>query len=193
MLSRWLGALVVALASASAVAQSVSGPVTVAPAADCQSTANVSWSFTYTVNPTREFGRITNVAGATIGSYDQASVLTGGTFNGTWTQPITLPQPPNALIGSYGGAGDTALTVANTAEFFVLYNCTTRQVIYRCSGNLGSCPTTAAQGLARISEPIPMTSPATLAALLLTLIGTGAFLLRRRTRLRPQSRPLVRR
>lgn len=180
MLSRWLGALVVALASGAAVAQSVSGPVNLAPAADCQSTANVGWSFTYTVNPTREFGRITNLAGTTIGSYDQASVLTGGSFNGTWTQPITLPQPPNTLIGSYGGAGDTALTAANTAEFFVLYNCTTRQIIYRCTGNLGGCPTTAAQGLARISEPIPTTSPATLAALLLTLIGTGAFLLRRR-------------
>ena len=192
MLSRWLGALVVALASGSAFAQSVSGPASLAPAADCQSTANVSWSFTYTVNPTREFGRITNVAGTTIGSYDQTSVLTGGSFNGTWTQPITLPQPPNTLIGSYGGAGDAALTTANTAGFFVLYNCTTRQVIYSCSGNLGSCPTTAAQGLARISEAIPMTSPATLVALLLTLIGTGAFLLRR-TRLRPQLRPLVRR
>jgi len=184
MLFRWLGALVVAVASASAVAQSVSGPVNLAPAADCQSTANVSWSFTYTVNPTREFGRITNVAGTTIGSYDQASVLTGGAFNGTWTQPITLPQPPNTLIGSYGGAGDAALTAANTAEFFVLYNCTTRQVIYRCSGNLGTCPTTAAQGLARISEPIPTTLPATQAVLLVLLIGTGSFLLRRRARLR---------
>jgi hypothetical protein len=191
MLSRWLGALVAALVSGAAVGESVSGPVNLAVAADCQTTANVTWSFTYTVNPTREFGRITNVGGTTIGSYDQASTLTGGSFSGTWTQPITLPQPPNALIGSYGGAGDTALTVPNTAEFFVLYNCTTRQVLYRCSGNLGSCPTTAAQGLARISEPIPMTSPATLAALLVTLIGSGVFLLRRRDQAR--LRPLVRR
>ena len=180
MLSRWLGALVVALVSGTAAAQSVSGPVNLAPAADCQSTANVTWSFTYTVNPTREFGRITNGNGTLIGSYDQASVLTGGSFSGTWTQPITLPQPPNTLIGSYGGAGDTAMTSANTAEFFVLYNCTSRQVLYRCSGNLGSCPTTAAQGLARISEPIPATSPLALAALLLALAGTGAMLLRRR-------------
>lgn len=188
MFSRWLGALVVALASGTAAADSVSGPVSLAAAADCQTTANVAWSFTYTVNPTREFGRITNVAGTMIGSYDQPSVLTGGSFSGTWTQPITLPQPPNTLIGSYGGAGDAALTVPNTAEFFILYNCTTRQVIYRCSGNLGSCPTTAAQGLARISEPIPTTSPVTLTALLLTLIGTGAFLLGRRARARASAR-----
>lgn len=186
MLSRWLGALFVALVSSSATAQSVSGPVNLAPAADCQSTANVTWSFTYTVNPTREFGRITNVTGTSIGSYDRASILTGGSFNGTWQQPLTLPQPPNALIGSYGGAGDQ--TTANTAEFFILYNCTTRQILYRCNGNLGSCPTTAIQGLARISEPIPMTSPLTLAALLLTLISTGAFLLRRRAQLRRRAR-----
>ena len=180
MFSRWLGTLVVALVPGAAAAQSVSGAVGLAAAADCQATANVTWSFTYTVTPTREFGRITNVTGTLIGSYDQpTNTITGGSFSGTWTQPITLPQPPNTLIGSYGGAGDTGLTVPNTAEFFVLYNCTTRQVIYRCTGNLGSCPTTAAQGLARISEPIPVTSPATLAALLLTLFGTGACLVRR--------------
>ena len=46
--------------------------------------------------------------------------------------------------------------------------------------SLGSCPTTAVQGLARISEPIPATSPPTLAAIVLTLVGTGWLLLRRR-------------
>lgn len=184
MLSRGLGGVPVALLFFSlasfAGAQSVSGPAGLAPAADCQSTANVSWSFTYTVNPTREFGRISNVAGTNVGSYDQPSVLTGGTFNGTWTQPITLPQPPNTLIGSYGGAGDATLTPANTAEFFVLYNCTTRQVVYTCSGNLGTCPTTALQGLARVSEPIPVNAPVALVVVLMTLIGSGALLLRQR-------------
>ena len=180
MTSRRLAALVFALFSGTALGQSVSGPVNLAPTADCQTFANVTWSFTYTVAPTREFGRITNVAGTTIGSFDQASTVSGGSFNGTWTQPITLPQPPNTLIGSYGGAGDATLTQANTAEFFLLYNCTTRQVLFRCNGNLGTCPTTAQQALARLSEPIPAASPAVLAALLLTLLGTGAALLRRR-------------
>lgn len=180
MLYRWLGTLGVALVSGAVFADSVSGPVQLAPAADCQSTANVQWSFTYTVNPAREFGRITNVAGTVIGNYDQPSPLTGGAFNGSWTQPITLPQPPSTLIGSYGGAGDNPASAVNTAEFFILYNCTTRAVIYSCSGNLGRCPTTAALGLARISEAIPTSSPAGLAALLLALIGSGAFVLRRR-------------
>lgn len=180
MLFRWLGALALAVASSSALADSLAGPVSLAPAADCQATANVNWSFTYTMNPAREFGRITNVAGTLIGNYDQPSPLTGGSFNGVWTQPITLPQPPNTLIGSYGGAGDNPPTANHTVEFFVLYNCTTRQVIYSCTGNLGACPTTAMEGLARISEGIPSTSPAMLASLFLALLGSGAVLLRLR-------------
>jgi hypothetical protein len=179
-LSRCLGAILVALCSSASLAQSVAGPASLAAAADCQTTAAVNWSFTYTVNPTREFGRVTNLNGTTIGSYDLPSTLTGGTFNGTWLQPITLLQPPNTLIGSYGGAGDSALNPANTVEFFVLYNCTTRQVLHTCSGRLGTCPTTAAQGLARISAAIPVVSPLALIALLLMVLFSGAFLLRDR-------------
>ena len=180
MLSRRLGALLVALVSGTALADSVSGPVSLAPSADCQTAADVQWSFTYTVNPAREFGTLTTLNGTVIGSYTRPSPLTGGSFSGTWQQPMTLLQPPNTLIGSYGGAGDNPATAANTAEFFVLYNCTTRQVIYRCSGNLGSCPTTAAQGLARVTEAIPATSDQTIAATLAALLATGAFALYRR-------------
>lgn len=183
MLVRLLGALCLALASPTALADSVAGPVNLAPTADCQSTANVTWSFTYTVNPAREFGDVTNLAGTRIGGFpDQPSPLTGGSFNGTWTQPLTLPQPPNSLIGSYGGAGDNPPTTANTAEFFLLYNCTTRQVLYRCTGNYGTCPKTAQAALGRISEAIPAASPAALAALLLALLGGGALRLRRSSR-----------
>ncbi len=182
MLQRWLGALLVALVSGTAGADSVSGPVQLAPSANCQALADVLWSFTYTQNPAREFGTLTNLSGTVIGSYSRPSPLTGGSFSGTWQQPITLPQPPNTVIGSYGGAGDNPPTAAHTAEFFVLYNCTTRQVLYACSGNLGACPTTASQGLNKISEAIPSASPAGLAALLLLLAGSGAIGLRRRAR-----------
>lgn len=178
---RWLGAMFAALASCTALADSVSGPVALAPTADCQTTADVQWSFTYTVTPAREFGSITNPAGTVIGSYTRASPLSGGSFSGTWQQPITLPQPANTLIGSYGGAGDNPPTALNTAEFFVLYNCTTRQVLYRCTGNLGSCPTTVTQGLARISEAIPTTSESTIAALVAGMLASGTLLLRRRS------------
>ena len=182
MLQRWLGALLVALVSGTAGADSVSGPVQLAPAANCEALANVLWSFTYTQNPTREFGTLTNLGGTVIGSYSRPSPLTGGSFSGTWQQPITLPQPPNTLIGSYGGAGDNPTTAAHTAEFFILYNCTTKQVIYSCSGNLGACPTTAAQGLNRITEAIPAGSPAVLAGLLLLLATSGGIVLRRGVR-----------
>jgi hypothetical protein len=180
MLLRLLGGLLAALVAGSALADSNAGPVQLAPTADCSARADAQWSFTFTQNPQREFGRITNVAGTVLGSFDQASPLTGNSFNGTWRQDIGIPQPPNTLIGSYGGAGDNPPSLANTVEFFVLYNCTTRQVLYRCTGNLGSCPTTAAQGLGRITESIPSQSPASLAAMLLVLAGTGVWVLRRR-------------
>ncbi len=183
MLRRCLGALAVALLSGSLAAQSPPS-VQLAPTADCQTSANVQWSFTYTTNPVREFGRITNDSGVTIGSYEKSSTLSGGAFNGTWLQPITLPQTPDTLIGSYGGAGDNPPTAAGTSEFFVLYNCTTKQVLYSCAGAYGTCPTTALSGLARIAESIPATSPAAIAALLLALSATGALALRRRTLVR---------
>jgi hypothetical protein len=179
MLRRCLGVLALALVSGSLAAQSAPS-VQLAPTADCQTFANVQWSFTYTTNPVREFGRITNDSGVTIGSYEKSSTLTGGAFNGTWLQPITLPQTPNTLIGSYGGAGDNPPSAAGTSEFFVLYNCTTRRVLYSCAGAYGTCPTTALAGIAKIAESIPATSPAALAALLLALFATGAAVLRRR-------------
>ena len=63
----------------------------------------------------------------------------------------------------------------------MLYNCTTKRVLYSCTGSYGSCPTTALEGIAKIAESIPATSPAPLAALLLTLFATGALALRRHT------------
>jgi hypothetical protein len=179
MLRRCLGALAVALVSGSLAAQSPPS-VQLAPTADCQTSANVQWSFTYATNPVREFGRITNASGTTIGSFERASPLSGGSFTGVWQQPITLPQQPDTLIGSYGGAGDAPPTAAGTSEFFVLYNCTTKQVLYTCTGGYGSCPTTALQGIAAIAEPIPATPAAAPAALLLLLSATGAYALRRR-------------
>jgi hypothetical protein len=181
MLVRLLGGALAALIAGSALADSVAGSVQLAPTADCQARADAQWSFTFTQNPQREFGRITNLAGTVLGSYDQASPLTGGSFNGTWRQDIGILQPPNTLIGSYGGAGDNPPSRANTVEFFILYNCTTRQVLYSCSGNLGTCPATAAQGLERITQAIPSQSPPTLVAMLLVLAGTGTWMLRRRT------------
>ena len=49
------------------------------------------------------------------------------------------------------------------------------------SGTAPSGPATALQGIAQIAEPVPATSPASVAALLLALSTAGAFVLRRRT------------
>jgi hypothetical protein len=179
MLRRCFGALAVALVSGNLAAQAPPS-VQLAPTADCQTFANVQWSFSYATNPVREFGHMTSDGGVAIGSYDKSSILSGGSFSGVWVQPITLPQTPNTLIGSYGGAGDSPPTAAGTSEFFVLYNCTTRQVLYSCTGGYGTCPTTALEGIARIAASIPATSPAALAALLVALFATGALALRRR-------------
>lgn len=181
---RMLAGMFAVLASTSSLADSVAGPAQLALTADCSALASAQWSFTFTQSPQREFGLVTNLNGVELRSYDIPSPLAAspapGSFSGTWRQDILVPQPPNTLIGTYGGAGDTPPTAAQTVEFFILYNCTTRQVLYSCSGNLGACPRTAAQGLARITQPIPAQSPATLAALLLVLAASGAWLLRRR-------------
>jgi hypothetical protein len=165
--------------SGNLLAQSVSGPVQLAPSADCEAKADVLWSFTYTTNPTREAGLVTNADGALVADFDKPSTLTGGVYNATWETTIEFPQPEGTVIGTYGRAGGSPPTASDTVEFFVLYNCTTKRVLYRCSGNYGSCPTTAPAAIALFSEPVPALSPASLAALGLALLGVGAGALRR--------------
>jgi hypothetical protein len=175
-----------ALAPGPAFADSVVTALALAPGADCTSNASVNWTFTYTTPPPREFASVTALQGGpqgtVIGALDQASSISGGSsFSGLFNSPISIPQQPNTLIGTYGGIGEQPPTV-NTAEFFILYNCTTRQVLYQCRGNNGRCPRTAVQALAIISAPIPVDSPVLLAATLVLLGGLGIFALRRRVR-----------
>ena len=54
-------------------------------------------------------------------------------------------QPADTLIGSYAYVGETPPDATNTAEFFVFYNCSTREIIQSCFGPYGSCPQTAQQ------------------------------------------------
>ncbi len=49
-------------------------------------------------------------------------------------------QPPGTVIGSYAYVGETPPIASDTAEFFILYNCSTRQVLYQCFGPYGVCP-----------------------------------------------------
>jgi hypothetical protein len=137
-----------------------------------------------TVGALREFGLATNLSGQLVPPFEQATPFLG-TFSGTFvdyqipdsSNPMP-PQPPNTLIGSYAYVGTTPPTAATTAEFFVLYDCSTRQVILSCFGPYGTCPQTAAQ--AKIQIPIPALGPQGLALAALLLGASGLLALRRR-------------
>jgi len=139
-----------------------------------------------TVGATREFGRATNLAGTTLSEFEQGTT-SFGTFSGTFTgfvigpvgaDPPWPPQSPGTLIASYAYVGTTPPTAATTAEFFVYYNCSTRQVLLSCFGPYGTCPQTAIQAQAVI--PIPTLDKAGLALAMLLLALSASFVLRQR-------------
>jgi len=137
--------------------------------ADCTTNADLDVTFTAT-NVDREFGQTSLTDGTILDFFEQSSGFTGfsGTFVG-YGQPIT-PQPPNTLIGSYAYIGFTPPD-AQTAEFFILYDCTTQQVLFSCFGQYPGCPQTADE-----VPQIPATPRAAMLILLvlLTLIGLSA-------------------
>jgi hypothetical protein len=136
-----------------------------------------------TAGATREYGQATNLAGATLYTFEQATPLLA-TFSGTFTDyqinPLAAPPPTAAanLIGSYAYVGTTPPTAATTAEFFVYYNCSTKQVLLSCYGAYGSCPKTAAAAQAGI--PIPALDRSGLALAMLLLALAASVALRRR-------------
>ena len=135
-----------------------------------------------TVVANRESWRATNLVGTTLVQAEQATSLS--TFIGTFTgfQIVFLAgQPTNTLIGSYAYVGDTPPTAANTAEFFVYYNCTNRQVLLSCFGPYGKCPQTAQQAAAALASQIPTLGAWSLPLIVLVVGGVGAFALRRRS------------
>ena len=134
-----------------------------------------------TVVANRESWRATNLAGTTLVQAEVATSLS--TFTGTFTgfQILFLAgQPANTLIGSYAYVGETPPAAANTGEFFVYYNCTTRQVLLACFGAYGTCPQTAQQAAALLASGIPALGAWTLPITVLVIAGAGALALRRR-------------
>lgn len=168
-----------ALAHAAATAQGVALNVN----AGC-TTADLDLTLT-TVGAARESGQATNLAGAKLTTFEQATTL--GTFSGTFTGFVIGPvgadppwpvQPPGTLIGSYAYVGTTPPTAATTAEFFVYYNCSTRRVLLSCFGPYGTCPKTAQQAQAAI--PVPTLDMTGLALAMLVLALSALAALRRR-------------
>jgi hypothetical protein len=133
-----------------------------------------------TSGATDESWLATNIAGATL---VQGAVATGlANSNGTFAFqiPFLVAQPPNTLIGSYANVGGTPPAATNTAEFFVYYSCTSRQVLLSCFGPYGTCPQTAQQGAAMLAPPIPALGKWALPLTLVLVAAAGGLMLRRR-------------
>jgi hypothetical protein len=138
-----------------------------------------------TAGANRESWLATNATGATLVQGEGATSL--GNFSGTFAgfrigpTGFLVAQPPNTLIGSYAYVGETPPGASNTAEFFVYYNCTTRQVLYSCSGAYGSCPQTAQAAAAFTrSNSVPTFGPLALTLTVLILGAAGGLALSRR-------------
>jgi len=182
-LSTWFIAVAVcaltALAPAAAQATATARGVVLNSAAGC---GDGSLNITLTTSgATREYWHATNLAGATLAEKEAPTTLTD--FNGTFVNfqiGLVALQPANTLIGSYAYVGDTPPTAATTAEFFVYYNCTTRQVLLTCFGAYGTCPQTARQAELALSPSIPTLSEWALVLTMLLVAGAGGLALRSR-------------
>lgn len=130
----------------------------------------------------REFGQSTLVSGAILNQFENPTSALA-TFSGTFTGyaiGVSPQQPANTLIGSYAYVGETPPVASSTAEFFVYYNCSTRQVLLSCYGAYGTCPRTAAQAAAALAAQVPTLAEGSLALTALLVAGLGALALRRR-------------
>ena len=185
--SQWI-IRVLAFALAAAVPWSVRSENATATAvaldanADC-SRGDLDITLT-TAGANRESWLATNGSGATLVQGEGATSL--GNFSGTFTDfrigpsGFLVTQPADTLIGSYAYVGETPPSGSNTAEFFVYYNCTTRKVLYSCSGPYGSCPQTA-QAAAMLAVPIvPTFGPGALTLTALIVAAAGGLALARR-------------
>lgn len=133
-----------------------------------------------------EYWRATNLAGAILaqapGGAPTGLSNVSTTFFGFKVGPFLVVQPPNTLIGSYANVGETPFNATDTAEFFVYYNCSTRQVLYSCYGAYGSCPQTAQAAAALVAPGVPTLDRWALPLTMLMLAAAGGLALRRSAR-----------
>lgn len=178
--ARWLRliASVLALAVATPVLAATALSADVAATANCTSSADLNLAWT-AAGIHDEFGVASDKNGSNIGTFGPSSSANSD-WNGPYAIPITTAQPAGALIGSYAWVGTNPPTPATAIEFFVVYNCSTRVVLFRCFGAYGSCPTTVSAALATLPRPpIPASSAQMLAAAMVLIMLFGAFFLRR--------------
>lgn len=128
----------------------------------------------------RESWRATNLEGATLVQGEGPTSFPSGTSSGFFPQVFSPSQPANTLVGSYAYVGETPPDASNTAEFFVFYNCTTRQIIESCFGPYGTCPKTAQQAVALLTPRVPTLGPLALTLMVILVAAVGVFVLLRR-------------
>jgi len=178
--SGWILCVFAVLASAlspgEAAASAVAQGVALNPAAGC-SNGNLDITLT-TVGAQREGWRATTLSGSTI---SQGEVPTGlVTFSGTFTsfQIVFSPaQAADSQVASYAYVGATPPSANDTAEFFVFYKCSTREVLLSCYGPYGTCPQTAQQAVAVLAPKVPTQGPLALVSTALLLAAAGGFAL----------------
>ena len=185
--SAWIICVFAVLASAlhsgSAVASAVAQGVALNSAAGC-SNGNLDITLT-TVGAQREGWRATTLSGSIISQGDVPTGLV--TFSSTFVnfQIVFSPaQAADSQVASYAYVGASPPSANDTAEFFVFYNCSTREVLLSCYGPYGTCPQTAQQALALIAPRIPTQGPLALLLTVVLLAAAGGFVLSRRTAVR---------
>jgi hypothetical protein len=175
---RVFAALLMALAPGLAVASATALGVTLDASAGCGN-GRIDVSLT-TAGANREGWRATNVAGATLVQGEGPTGFTSGTFNGFFPQVFSPSQPAGTQVGSYAYVGDTPPDAANSAEFFVFYDCTSQQVLLSCFGPYGTCPQTAQQALVALAPRVPAQGPVALVLMALLVAAVGGRALSRR-------------
>jgi hypothetical protein len=170
------------LVAGGAFAQATAQGVALSSYSDCDSPAGLDITMNNGPVVTTETGLATDDTGATLMSFSQSTGFANfsGTFFGYNFASPAWSVPAGTRVGLYATIGVIPPTAADTAEWFILYQCDTREVLVSCFGPYGNCPQTAVEALPPVIQQIPTISPAGAAVLILVLAGLGATLLARR-------------
>jgi hypothetical protein len=172
------------LVSTGALAQVDAQGVALSAYSDCDSPAGLDITMSNGPVVTTETGLVTDDTGATLMSFSQGTGFANfsGTFVGYNFASPAWSVPPGTLVALYATIGVLPPTAADTGEFFILYQCDTREVLLECFGDYGTCPQTAAEALAGGPSllEIPTLSPLGIALMVFVLASLGAFVLARR-------------
>lgn len=178
---RVFAALLLAPAPALVHAAATAQGVALSASAGCGN-GNLDITLT-TVGANREAWRATNLVDSTL-SQGEGPATGLSSFSGTFTDfklVFSPSQPANSQVASYAYVGETPPDASNTAEFFVFYECTNRQVLLSCFGPYGTCPQTAQQAVFALSPKVPAQGPLALLVTIALVAGVGGRALSRRT------------